>query len=174
MNILNNSPSTSMSATTRIVLAHEQAPVRDGLKTLLSTQAGCEVVAQTGDSLAVEALVRRFSPHLLLLDLGLPGPHGVGIAAALKAEFGASIRVVLLTGDQQPHFVRQALASGADGCVHRSDEGAELLKAVHAVLGGRQYVSRKVAAVFVPSSLRLDAQDGAPLPSSPCAPTGKT
>lgn len=163
-----------MGATTRIVLAQEQAPVRDALKTLLSAQGGFEVLAETGDGSAVEALVRRFSPQLLLLDLGLQGLPGVEIAAALKAEFAESIKVLLLTGDQPPQSVRQALASGADGCVHRSDDAAELLKAVHAVLGGRQYVSRKVAAVFVPPSLRLDAQDGAPPACSRRAPDVKT
>ncbi|WP_411877764.1 response regulator transcription factor [Polaromonas sp. YR568] len=163
-----------MSATTRIVLAHEQAPVRDGLKALLSAQGGFEVVAETGDGRAVEALVRRFRPRLLLLDMVLPGLHGVDIAAALKAELAQSIKVMLLAGDGQPHSVRRALAAGADGYVHRSDDAAELLKAVHAVLGGRQYVSRKVAAVFVPPSLRLDAQGDAPPACSRRAPTGKT
>lgn len=157
-----------MGAAIRILLAHGQATVRDGLKTLLATQAGFEVVAETGDGRAVQALVRQFSPQLLLLDLALPGPHGVEFAIALKAEFAESVKVLLLlAGDLQPQPVRQALASGADGCVHKGDDGAELLKAVHAVLGGRQYVSRKVAAVFVPPSLRLEAQDD---PPSACSP----
>ena len=156
-----------MGAAIRIVLAHGQAPVCDGLKALLSAQGGFEVVAETGDGSAVEALVRRFSPRLLLLDLALPGLHGVEVAAALKAELGEAIKVLLLAGDMPPHSVRQALASGADGYVHSNDDAAELLKAVHAVLGGRQYVSRKVAAVFVPPSLRLEAQDDAPPACSP-------
>ncbi len=165
-----------MGADTRIVLVQDRGPVRDGFRALLSAQAGFEVVAETGDSLAVVALVRRFNPELLLLDLelALPALNGVLAASALKAQFGTSTKVVLLTGDQPPRFLRQALAAGADGYVHKSDDGAVLLQAVHAVLGGRQYVSRKVAAAFVPASLRLDAQGDAPAATPQCAPTGKT
>lgn len=155
MNISSDLP--TMSTITRIILAEDHALMRDGLKMLLSTQPGFEVVAETGDGRAVDALVRQFSPQLLLLDLGLPGLHGVDIAAALKAEFAESIKVLVLTGDLQPHSVRLALAAGADGYVHKSEDSAELLQAVHAVLAGRQYVSRNIAAVFLPRSLRLDA-----------------
>jgi DNA-binding NarL/FixJ family response regulator len=143
-------------ATIRIVLAEDHALMRDGLKMLLSTQPGFEVVAETGDGTAVEALVRRFSPHLLLLDLGLPGLHGVDIATVLKAGFGDAIKVLVLTGDLQAHSVRQALAAGADGYVHKSEDSAELLQAVHAVLAGRQYVSRNIAAAFLPRTQRVD------------------
>jgi DNA-binding NarL/FixJ family response regulator len=144
------------SETTRIILAEDHVLMREGLKMLLSTQPGLEVVAETGDGRAVEALARQFRPQLLLLDLGLPGLHGVDIAAALKAEFAESIKVLVLTGDLQPHSVQQALAAGADGYVHKSEDSAELLQAVHAVLAGRQYVSRNIAAVFLPHTPRPD------------------
>jgi DNA-binding NarL/FixJ family response regulator len=148
---------SSTSETTRIILAEDHVLMREGLKMLLSTQPGLEVVAETGDGRAVEALVRQHHPKLLLLDLGLPGLHGVDIAAALKAEFPESIKVLVLTGDLQPHSVQQALAAGADGYVHKSEDSAELLQAVHAVLAGRQYVSRNIAAVFRPQPLHPDA-----------------
>ncbi len=154
---------STASATTHIILAEDHVLMREGLKMLLSTQPGLEVVAETGDGRAVEALVRQFNPQLLLLDLGLPGLHGVDIAAALKAEFAESIKVLVLTGDLQPNSVRQALAAGADGYVHKSEDSTELLQAVHAVLAGRQYVSRNIAAVFRPRSPRPDAASGDPL-----------
>lgn len=145
------------SLTTRILLAEDHVLMREGLKMLLSTQPGLEVVAETGDGRAVETLVRQHQPKLLLLDLGLPGLHGVDIAAALKAEFAETIKVLVLTGDLQAHSVQQALAAGADGYVHKSEDSAELLQAVHAVLAGRQYVSRNIAAVFRPQTLHPDA-----------------
>lgn len=152
-----NPPTIATSiAATRIILAEDHALMRDGLKMLLCTQAGFEVVAETGDGTAVEALVHRFNPQLLLLDLGLPGLHGVQIAAVLKAEFGDAIKILVLTGDLQADSVRQALAAGADGYIHKSEDSAELLQAVHAVLAGRQYVSRNIAAAFLPRARRVD------------------
>ena len=147
---------TTTSVTTQIILAEDHVLMRDGLKMLLSTQPGFEVVAETGDGKAVEALVRQLRPQLLLLDLGLPGLHGVDIASAIKAEFAESVKVLVLTGDLQANSVRQALAAGADGYVHKSEDSAELLQAVHAVLAGRQYVSGNIAAAFLPRIARAD------------------
>lgn len=145
---------TDMPGVTRIVLAEDHALMRDGLKMLLSTEPGFEVVAETGDGAAVEALVGSLKPQLVLLDLGLPNVHGVDIAEAIKIEFGASIKVLVLTGDLQPQSVQQALAAGADGYVHKSEDSSELLRAVHAVLAGRQYVSSHIAAAFKPQPSR--------------------
>lgn len=88
----------------------------------------------------------------LLLDLDLPGRHGVLIAAAVKAEFESAVKVLVLTGDLQPNSVRGALAAGADGYVHKSEDSTELLQAVHAVLAGRQFVSKNIAAAFQPQA----------------------
>ena len=152
---MTSTPSTI--ATTRIILAEDHVLMRDGLKMLLGTQPGLEVVAETGDGMAVEALVRQFNPQLLLLDLGLPGQHGVKIAAGIKAELGEAVKVLVLTGDLQADSVRQALAAGADGYVHKSEDSAELLQAVHAVLAGRQYVSSNIAAAFSPRARLVDS-----------------
>ena len=139
-----------MSPAARIVLAEDHVLVREGLKMLLSTQPGLEVVAETGDGRQVEALLRESGATLLVLDLGLPGMHGVEVAGAVKAAFGGMVRVLVLTGDLSPASVRQALAAGADGYVHKSEDTGELLDAVAAVQVGRQYVSKRIAQVFQP------------------------
>ncbi len=141
-----------MSKVVRIVLADDHVLMREGLKMLLSTEQGFEVVAETGDGAAVDALVRQFNPQLLLLDLGLPNLHGVAIATAIKTEFQAAIRVLVLTGDLRASSVREALAAGADGYVHKSEDSSELLQAVHGVLAGRQYVSKSIAQAFAPDT----------------------
>ncbi|HSI55326.1 MAG TPA: response regulator transcription factor [Ramlibacter sp.] len=140
-------------ANTRIVLAEDHVLVREGLKMLLSTQAGFEVVAETADGLAVEGLVRDCKPDLLVLDLGLPGRHGVDVAAAVKAFDGGAVKVLVLTGDLSAASVRKALAAGADGYVHKSEDAGELLDAVLAVLAGRQYVSKRIAQEFRPAPI---------------------
>ncbi|MEP6790793.1 MAG: response regulator transcription factor [Ramlibacter sp.] len=143
-----------MSLDIQIVLAEDHVLMREGLKMLLSTVPGLTVVAETGDGAAVEELVRQTQPQLLLLDMGLPGRSGVEIAAAVKAQDGSLTKVLMLTGDLRPASVRQALAAGADGYVHKSEDSGELVQAVLAVLAGRQYVSKGIAAVFQPQPIR--------------------
>jgi len=134
--------------------------MRDGLRLLLSGQAGLEVVAETGDGEAVQALVQQLQPHLVLLDMDFAGAWGLEIATAIKAGFGGAVKVLVLTGELLPAALRQALLADADGYAHKSEDGAELLRALQAVLAGRQHVSRGIAAAFLPGSLRLDAATG--------------
>lgn len=159
---------------TKIVLAEDHALMREGLKMLLGTEPGFEVAAETGDGLAVEALVRTLRPQLLLLDLDLPGRHGVLIATAVKAEFDAAVKVLVLTGDLRPNSVRDALAAGADGYVHKSEDSTELLQAVHAVLAGRQFVSKNIAAAFHPQAQPLGAMARSSAGSIPVPAPGST
>ena len=141
----------------RIVIAEDHVLLREGLKMLLATQPKLQVVAETGDGRLVEGMVREARPQLLVLDLGLPGKHGVEVAGAVKMEFGDAVKVLVLTGDLSPASVRQALAAGADGYMHKSEDTSELLDAVNAVLAGRQYVSRRIAQVFRPEALEGQA-----------------
>ena len=147
-----------MSTSVSIVLAEDHTLVREGLKMLLSMESGLQVVAETGDGRAVEALVRKVMPSLLVLDLDLPGRHGVDIAIAVKAEFAAAVKVLVLTGDLRPDSVDRALAAGADGYVLKSENTEELLVAVRAVLAGREYVSKSIAHAFRGDRLRRGAE----------------
>ena len=132
--------------------------MRDGLRLLLCATDGFEVVDETGDGEAVMPLLNRLQPQLVLLDLGLGlGAQDLKIVSDIKAGFTGAVKVLVLTGELQPGVLSQALSADADGYVHKSEDGAELMRAVHAVLAGRQYVSRGIAAVFLPSPLRLDA-----------------
>jgi DNA-binding NarL/FixJ family response regulator len=93
---------------TTVLLAGGDALMRDGLRTLLSGQAGFEVVTETGDGEAVQALVSRLLPRLVLLDLDLgPDAHGLDIVSAIKAGFGAAVKVLVLTGELQPGALRR-------------------------------------------------------------------
>lgn len=131
----------------KVMLAEDHALVRDGLKLLIRAEPGFVVVAETADGAAVEQLVRDASPDLLLLDLDLPGAHGNEIALRLKAQYG-SVKVIILTGSLSPESLRQALATGVDGYVIKHEETSELLRAMHAVISGKQYVSKGVADLF--------------------------
>ncbi len=74
-----------MAAPHTLVIADDHALVREGLKLLLGTEPGLQVVAHTGDGAAVEAMVRQLRPDLLVLDLDMPQRNGLDIAAAIKA-----------------------------------------------------------------------------------------
>jgi DNA-binding NarL/FixJ family response regulator len=137
-----------MTPHTTIVIADDHVLVREGLKMLLSAEPDLQVVADTGNGAAVEALVRELAPTLLVLDLELPGKSGIDIAAAIKADASLACKVLVLTGNLKTETVARALAAGADGYVVKSEDAAELLTAVRTVLAGHGYVSKQIAGAF--------------------------
>jgi DNA-binding NarL/FixJ family response regulator len=137
-----------MTPTTTIIVADDHVLVREGLKLLLAAEGDLEVVADTGDGAAIEALVRRLRPALLVLDLELPGRSGIEVAAAIKADATLGCKVLVLTGNLKAETVSRALAAGADGYVVKSEDADELLRGVRAVLAGQAYVSPQIAGAF--------------------------
>lgn len=121
--------------------------MRQGLQALLAHAPGLSVVGETGDGVAVLDLVAELRPDLLILDLEMPGRSGFAILDALRAAKNP-LTVLVLTGSLREASVAQALAAGADGYVPKSDDTAELLAAIHAVLAGRKYVSKHIAKLF--------------------------
>ena len=134
-----------MTTPAKIVVADDHVLLREGLKMLLSTEPGLQVVGDTGNGAAVEGLVRDLAPDLLVLDLELPGRSGIDIATAIKADPSITCRVLVLTGNLKAETVSRALAAGADGYVVKGDDADEVLRAVRAVLAGRGYVSGEIA-----------------------------
>jgi DNA-binding NarL/FixJ family response regulator len=126
-----------------IVLAEDHAIIRDGLKLLIATRSNLQVVADTGDGNEVERLVRQHCADLLLLDLDLPGCHGIDLTHTIKARH-VGTRVLILTGNPTAASVDAAFAAGADGYVLKHENVEELLYAISLVLSGIVYLSKSL------------------------------
>jgi DNA-binding NarL/FixJ family response regulator len=134
-------------AVAKVVIADDHAMVRDGLRLLLTTILSLDVVGETGDGATVEQLVSDLSPDLLVLDLELPGCHGIELAARIKAQAEAP-KILVVTGKQSVELLNRALEAGVDGYVLKHEDSSELLLAIQAVLAGNEYVSKSIAALF--------------------------
>lgn len=125
----------------KIVLAEDHAIIRDGLKLLISSRSNLQVVADTGDGNDVERLLREHQADLLLLDLDLPGCHGIELTRRIKASAEA-VRVLILTASPGAASVKAAFEAGADGYVLKHENAEELLYAISLVLSGIIYLSK--------------------------------
>jgi DNA-binding NarL/FixJ family response regulator len=132
----------------RIVIAEDHEVVRDGLRRTLEAH-GNEVVAETGDGLKVVDLVESASPDMVLLDLGLPGLHGLDVLHQLAQV--RRVRVLVLSAEGRDDFVVRALRSGARGYLLKSCSPQELADAVSAVAAGGHYVTTDLSDALVRS-----------------------
>ncbi len=97
----------------QVVIADDHVLFRDGIRRVLESR-GVAVIGEVGDGLQVLDLVERVKPDVLLLDLALPGLHGLDILREVSRR-APQTRVLVVSGDGRNEFVVEALRNGAAG-----------------------------------------------------------
>jgi len=128
----------------RILIADDHAVVRDGLRRILQSASGFEVVGEACDSASTIALVRSTSATVLVLDLSMPGRNGVELIRQIK-EMLPALRILVLTMHAEHQYAVRAFKSGASGYLTKESAGSELVAAVNKVASGGVYVSVSMA-----------------------------
>jgi two-component system response regulator NreC len=146
------------SSPLRIVIADDHAVVRAGLRNVLEAVPGWEIVAEAADAESAWRYVRGHHPDVLVLDLNMPGELTSLDLIARLSEESADTRIVVLTMQDEPAFIRGALGAGASAYVLKEAADSELVDAVNAVVRGESYLNPRL---------------GAKLASAPVTPTGR-
>ena len=151
----------------RIILADDHALVRAGLVKLLEFMPGVVVVGEASDGLQMLAMVEVCKPHLVLMDIAMPGLNGLEAAARLQKS-DPGIQVIILSMHQEDQYVRQALRSGARGYLLKDSAPLELQLAIQAVMRGDTYLSPAVTRGVVSDyAQRLRSEEEQEVPLSP-------
>ena len=129
----------------RVLIAEDQAMIREALAALLSFEDDIEVVAQVGRGDEVTAAALASKPDVALLDIEMPGMDGLTAAAALQAA-RPGIRVVILTTFGRPGYLRRAMEAGASGFVVKDSPADRLARTIRQVLGGQRVIDPELAA----------------------------
>jgi DNA-binding NarL/FixJ family response regulator len=141
----------------KILLIDDHAVVRAGLRRLLETRAGTEIL-EAADAREALALLRAQRPDLVLLDLNLPGMGGLELLRRLLAEEPA-LRVLVLSMHTEPLYAARALQQGASGYVSKNAAPEELLTAIRRIAEHGRYIEAEIA-----QALALQSTAGPPLP----------
>ncbi|MFD6950672.1 DNA-binding response regulator [Nocardiopsis sp. TSRI0078] len=139
-----------------VVLADDEAMMRAGIRAILSSVPGIEVVGEAGDGAAAVALVAEHRPDIALLDVQMPGTDGLAATEAIAAEYPGTA-VVILTTFSEDAYIARALSGGADGFVLKSGDPRQLVDGLRAVADGGAYLSPEVARRVIDE---LDASGG--------------
>jgi DNA-binding NarL/FixJ family response regulator len=133
------------SATTRIVLVDDHAVVRTGLRLLLEREGDLEVVAEAGTAEEGVRAARLEKPDVVVLDVVMPGRSGID-ATAEMIDAAKGARILVLSMQDDPTYVREAFAAGATGYMLKEAADAELVQAVREVAAGGRYVHPTLGA----------------------------
>ena len=123
----------------RVLICDDHALVRAGIAKLLEAERGISVVGEAAGGDEAVAMTHELAPEVVLLDVVMPGRSGIAVLPDLLAA-GAATRVLVLSMQDDPAYVREAFAAGANGYLLKEGADAELVQAIHEVAAGRRYV----------------------------------
>jgi two-component system, NarL family, response regulator DesR len=129
----------------RVLLAEDQAMIREALAALLSFEDDIEVVAQVGRGDEVTSAARDTKPDVALLDIEMPGMDGLTAAAALHAA-NPKTKIVILTTFGRPGYLRRAMESGVSGYIVKDSPADRLAQTIRDVLRGQRVIDPDLAA----------------------------
>lgn len=140
-----------------IVIAEEQTLVREGLRSLLSTEEDYRVVAEAEDGLQVVRHAHKLKPDLVLMNLSLPKMSGASAIREIK-RLQPSPKIIALTLHTSDEYILSAFKAGADGYFLKNDTRIELLTAVRRVLEGKKYLSPEISGKVLNGYLEKKAK----------------
>ncbi len=127
----------------RVLLADDHALVRSGVRSVLESAGGIEVVGEAGRGDETLEMLARLEPDVLLLDLNMPGGDGFDVLRRARDTAGG-VRIVVLTLHVQPEYIARALREGADGYLSKDLAVQELPEAIADVMAGRPHFGAPV------------------------------
>lgn len=143
----------------RVLVVDDHTLVRAGIRRLLESFSGVEVVGEGSSAEDALALAALRQPDLILLDLSMPGRSGLDVLGDLRLRH-PGVAVVIMSMHDDANRVREALDRGAAGFVVKEAAVAELEVALRAALAGQTYLSPQIASQMVGSLLGRERRTG--------------
>jgi DNA-binding NarL/FixJ family response regulator len=135
--------------TTRVLIADDQALVRDGFRMILEAEDGIEVVAEAADGLEAVLAARATKPDVILMDVRMPNVDGLEATRKLLERDDTGARVLILTTFDLDEYVYEALRAGASGFLLKDTPPEQLVEAIRIVAEGDELLTPSVTCRIV-------------------------
>lgn len=155
----------------RVLLADDQAMIRDGLATILDAADDLEVVGQAEDGEQALVLVDQQRPDVVVMDIRMPRLDGLAATKQIRADHD-DVAVLVLTTFDSDEYVYEALAAGASGFMLKDAPAADLARAVRVVASGDALLAPSVTRRLI-ADVTARRRDQIPVSAAACSLTAR-
>lgn len=132
----------------RLLIVEDHTLLRAGLTALLSQDPEIEIVGELDNGRDAIRSVGSLAPHLVLMDLTMPGCNGIEAITEIKKRY-PKVRVLVLTLHRNEEYIHESLRAGTDGYILKDASLDELRVAIRSVLSGKTYLSPDISSKVV-------------------------
>lgn len=131
----------------RVLIVDDHAVVRKGMHLITSSEPGIRICGEAGDYGELMHLLRKDAYDVLLLDIGLPGKHGIDVLKIVR-ETWPKMAVLILSMYPEDQYALRALKAGAAGYLTKDSAPERLVEAIQTVARGRRFITPSVAEML--------------------------
>lgn len=142
----------------RILLAEDQAMVRQGLKMMIETDPGIEVTGEAVNGKQAVALCETQAFDLIIMDIRMPKMDGLEATRIILSRW-PKCKVLILTTFNDDEYALEALKSGACGYMLKDADTSELIRSIRSCLEGGLVLEDQVAANIMPKLMKQPVQE---------------
>ena len=128
----------------KVLVADDHPVVRKGLQSCLARQGHIRVVGEAADGDEALRKARELKPHVVLMDISMPGMNGLAVTEVLRKE-AAQVKVLVLSVHRNKDAIFRVIQAGAHGYVSKEAPSEEVIRAVEIVASGEPFFSEEIA-----------------------------
>jgi DNA-binding NarL/FixJ family response regulator len=147
-----------MTPRVRVLIVDDDALMRAGLRGVLASDEGIELVGEADDGRQAAYRTRLLEPDVVLMDVRMPDLDGISATREVLAAF-PEVKVVILTTFEQDDYIFGALSAGASGFLLKRTRPEELIDAIHTIAAGDSLLSPSVTSRVIQQMAGLPAPD---------------
>ncbi len=132
-----------MNPVNKVIIVDDHAIVREGLKSLINHEEDFEVIAEAESGTACLGILETAVPHIILMDLKMPGISGIESTRLIKSEY-PQIKILLLTNYDDEAYVLEAIKAGADGYVLKDVKKGDLIEILRKNMQNQAFIDPNV------------------------------
>jgi DNA-binding NarL/FixJ family response regulator len=151
----------------RVLLVDDQALLRAGIATILSTHPDLEVVGEAATGLEAVAKARELDPDVVCMDVQMPDLDGLEATRRIVAEPALHAAVVMLTTFNREDYLLEALHAGAVGYVLKNSRPEQLVEAVRSAAAGDALLAPEVTRAVIAAAVARPGGSDAPATPPP-------